>query len=85
MQFGEAVNAAAGISEGVAAVLNQSASIVALAGQYMRRAEEWTMLRDVAGYEVDQIARQIDSLAIRIQISNQGWLYIINLLSSQKT
>jgi hypothetical protein len=71
MQFGDAINAGAQISDSIASMLNQSASLAAIVGQNQRRQEEWEFQQQLALYEIDQIDLQIVATNVRIAISQQ--------------
>ncbi len=72
MKFGDAINAGAQISNGIAEMLNQSAGLAATMGQYLRRMEDWKFQEKLAKYETEQIKKQIDANNVRITISQQG-------------
>lgn len=59
MQFGEAVNCGAQVSDGVASILNQSAAILATMAQFDRRYEDWVLQQRTATFEVAQMTAQI--------------------------
>lgn len=59
MQFGDAINMGAQISDGAAAIINQSAAVLNTMAQYERRNEEWTFQLQTAQYDVAQITQQI--------------------------
>lgn len=71
MKFGDAINAGASISEGIAAILNQSAQIAGTVAGYQRRSDEWSFQEQVAQNEVDQLTQQIASLNVKIAMSQQ--------------
>lgn len=83
MEFGNAVMAGAGISSIAAEILNQSAGLVATAGSYQRREEDWEFQKESAGYEVAQITQAIISSQARIQIAQQD--LIVNQKSIDQT
>ncbi len=67
MQFGEAVNAAAQIQENTGNMMDHIAGLISTGAQYVRRREEWGILRDSASYEVEGLKQQI--VASQIQQS----------------
>ena len=71
MQWGDAINAGAGIADGVTSILNQVASMVGTAGQYVRRNDDWTLEMRSAEYDVNQIEKTIESTKIQIDIARQ--------------
>ncbi|WP_147323399.1 Tc toxin subunit A-related protein [Chitinophaga silvatica] len=74
MEFGEAITCGASISSITAEILNQSAGLVATAGTYQRRDEDWKFQKESADYEVAQINQEITSSQARIQIAQQDLL-----------
>ncbi|MGZ8157189.1 MAG: Tc toxin subunit A-related protein [Methylobacter sp.] len=71
MKFGDAINAGAQISNLEAEILNQSAGLVATAGNYQRRQEEWQFQKDSTVYDIAQITNQISANQARIAIAQQ--------------
>lgn len=71
MQFGDAINAGANISDSVANMLNQSASVMNTVAQYERRAEEWTLQQQIAESDVKQFTQQLDSAKLQLQYNEQ--------------
>jgi multidrug efflux pump subunit AcrA (membrane-fusion protein) len=68
---GDALMAAGTISESLAGVLNQSASMVATIGQYQRRAEDWDLQKALADYDYTQIKAQIAGATVRQAIAER--------------
>jgi len=71
MKFGDAINAGAAISNLEAEILNQSAGLVATAGTYQRRQEDWQFAKDTAVYDVAQITNQINANQVSIATAQQ--------------
>ena len=71
MKLGDAIQMGANISNTIAEMLQQSASIAAIVGEQQRRQEEWEFQQQLAQYDVDQIKQQIEANKVSIAISQQ--------------
>ncbi|WP_139487949.1 neuraminidase-like domain-containing protein [Brevibacillus dissolubilis] len=71
MEFGQAIDAGARISDGLANQINQGAQLAAMMGEHDRRREEWEFQKLMADDEVLQIQSEIAASQIRLQIAQQ--------------
>jgi hypothetical protein len=71
MKFGDAINAGAQIAGSLADIMGQGASISQTVGEYQRRAADWTMQSNLAGYEIAGTTGQIDAINARIAGAQQ--------------
>lgn len=71
MDYGSAINAGAMVSDSVAAMLNQSASVMSTVAQYERRAEEWTLQQKIADYDVQQLTQQLTAAQQQLLYNEQ--------------
>lgn len=71
MQFGDAINTGAQLSEGISAMMNQSASVLATMAQYTRRNEEWVLQQQTAQYDVEQITQQLLGAQVQLAYNKQ--------------
>ncbi|MCP4423283.1 MAG: hypothetical protein GY803_02195, partial [Chloroflexi bacterium] len=71
MKFGDAINAGAGILDGVAGIMTHSAGIASTIGQYQRRASDWKFQQDIAQHDLDHINIQIQATQIAVAIAQQ--------------
>lgn len=71
MDFGSAVNAGASLLESISSTLNQGGALAANMGQFVRREEEWTLLKQSSEYEVEQIQKSIESNEVRLAMTRQ--------------
>ncbi|SFW75067.1 Tc toxin subunit A-related protein [Chitinophaga sancti] len=71
MQFGEAINTGAQISEGAAAIINQSAAVLNTMAQFDRRDGDWTLQQQTAGFEVPQLTSQIAAAQVQLEYYQQ--------------
>ncbi|SEW52794.1 Tc toxin subunit A-related protein [Chitinophaga arvensicola] len=71
MQFGEAINCGAQVSDGIAAMLNQSASILTTVAQFDRRNEDWGLQQQTAAFEVSQMTAQIAAAQSQLSFYQQ--------------
>ncbi|WP_160717884.1 neuraminidase-like domain-containing protein [Chitinophaga solisilvae] len=85
MEFGNAVMAGASISSITAEILNQNAGIVATAGNYARRIEDWEFQKTNAEYEIAQLSEQITSYQARIAIAQQDLIINQKSIDQQQT
>lgn len=72
MQFGDAINMGASIAEGLATILNQSATLASTVGEHQRRAEDWDFQQQLAQYDINEITQQMASVQTRIATSQQA-------------
>ncbi len=71
MQFGDAVNAGASIADGVAAVANQSASLIGAVNEFVRRAEDWRFQRDNANSDIVRLTADLAAATARLASAQQ--------------
>ncbi len=71
MQFGDAINAGAQISDSVAAIINQSAAVLSTMAQYDRRKEEWNLQQQTAQFDILQITQQITGAQAQLVYNQQ--------------
>ncbi|MDE3175246.1 MAG: hypothetical protein KGM15_03950 [Pseudomonadota bacterium] len=71
MQFGDAVNAGAAIADGVAAVANQSASMIGAMNEFLRRAEDWQFQRDNASSDITRLNADLAAANARLASARQ--------------
>lgn len=71
MDFGMALEAAYGICDVSAGILNQIAGMVDTNGQYARRKNDWELEMKTSEYEINQIQKSIESTNIQIDIARQ--------------
>ena len=69
-QPGSAISESANISDALASMLSQGAGLAGTQAQYLRRAEEWFLQREIAMEDVEQINAQLQSAQFQVDIAN---------------
>lgn len=69
-QPGSAISEGANISDAAASMLSQGAGLAGTQAQYLRRAEEWFLQREIALEDVEQINAQLQSAQFQVDIAN---------------
>ncbi len=68
-QPGSAISEGANMSDAFGSMYSQQAGLAATQAQYLRRAEEWLLQRELARLDVDQINKQIESAQGQVEIA----------------
>jgi hypothetical protein len=69
-QPGSAISESANISDARASMLSQGAGLAGTQAQYLRRAEEWFLQREIAMEDVEQINAQLQSAQFQVDVAN---------------
>ena len=70
-QVGASLAAKAKATNTIATLYSQLASLMSTLGSYERRKEDWTLQRNVAECDIDQIQRQINGAFIRKEVARK--------------
>lgn len=71
MQFGESVNMGASMLEGAAQILNAYGQLASTMGQYLRRVDDWTLQKNLANYQMQEVNAQIEANNFAIEAAKQ--------------
>lgn len=69
--LGNAMSAAAGVSQFVSSAYTYEANMSAIQGQYERRQNDWSFQADLAETEIEQVGKQIVAAEIRLDIARK--------------
>ena len=69
MDFGKGIEMGAGISNSIAANINQEASIMSVTAEYNRRNDDWAAQAGIAQRDAAQIEQQIAAMDVAVEIA----------------